>query len=115
MNKKMKTNEKKCKLNKSEFPDCHCDECYHNVEEYLGKVKGKVYLYTGDRIQYMQNKKVTINKKMKEEKEERERIINIIKKIRKDYRCGACDVRTGRLKHCMFCNFYYQILKELED
>ena len=56
----MKTNEKKCKLNKSEFPDCHCDECYHNVEEYLGKVKGKVYLYTGDRIQYMQNKKVTI-------------------------------------------------------
>ena len=60
--KSVKTNGKKCEVYKSTFPDCHCNECYRNITEYLGKKKGEKYKYTGKfAAPYFYNQEVVID------------------------------------------------------
>ena len=40
----IKMNGKKCQFGSTSVFDCHCNECYNNIIEYLGKEVGKVYL-----------------------------------------------------------------------
>lgn len=57
------TNKNKCSLSKSEYPDCGCNECRGNVIGYLGKEKGKIYLYTGNFAgTYLHNQRVFIER-----------------------------------------------------
>lgn len=40
--------------------DCHCNDCRNHIIEYLGKRKGKKYLYTGDFKDTIKNREVII-------------------------------------------------------
>jgi hypothetical protein len=59
----MKTNNKRCSTSGKQYPECHCNECYDNVVEYLGKIKGEIYFYNGKYAeQYLRNKLVVIER-----------------------------------------------------
>ena len=40
--------------------DCHCNDCHNHIVEYLGKKKGKKYLYSGDFKDTIKNMEVVI-------------------------------------------------------
>jgi len=62
--KSIKMSGEKCKLSGStSIFDCHCNDCYNNIVEYLGKKKGKKYFYNGKFTpEYMRNRHVVIEK-----------------------------------------------------
>ena len=52
---------KECSFGSKSIFDCHCNDCYDHIIEYLGKKKGEVYFYDGDFARtYIQDKKVKI-------------------------------------------------------
>ena len=61
--KTIKMSGKSCKLSGSKsILDCHCNECYENVIEYLGKKKGEAYKYTGKfALEYIRGKEIIID------------------------------------------------------
>ncbi len=67
----IKMNGKKCQFGSTSVFDCHCNECYNNIIEYLGKEVGKVYLYNGKFTpEYMRDKRVIIKSFCADEKDE---------------------------------------------
>jgi hypothetical protein len=57
----MKTNNTKCKLNNSQYPNCCCNECYDNVIEFDGISIGDYFVYQGY-YSYLNNKDIKIKK-----------------------------------------------------
>ena len=69
--KSIKMSGKKCKTSGStSVLNCHCNDCHNHIIEYLGKKKGKKYLYTGNFKDTIKDREVIITHFSTDEDEE---------------------------------------------
>jgi len=60
--KSIKMSGEKCSFGETSVFNCHCNDCYNHIGEYLGKKKGQKYFYNGKFAPtYIQDKEVIIH------------------------------------------------------
>ena len=85
----IKMSGEKCKTyGSTSIFDCHCNDCYENISGYLGKKKGRKYLYTGKFTpEYMRGKHVIIKSFCAYENDKTSSCECFIKMADKEYGC----------------------------
>ena len=66
----IKMSGEKCSFGNTSILNCHCNDCHNHIIEYLGKKKGKKYLYTGNFKRDLKNREVVIESFSTDENEE---------------------------------------------